>query len=401
MVVKRNDLLQSMRGIAALIVLFGHAAVLTASNSWSLFAAVVFQAHTAVIFFFVLSGFVLRDLVLRLRADGSPLWFIRYAVIRFGRLLPVYWLSTLVGAVVYSACANVHLEGMGWWYYAVSGSPWTLQQLISAMMHLGIDFNGALWSVRVEYWMIVILPPMVLLYGRAPLWLDVCIIGAGCLIGRWLILPALSGSELAFVCYAYCFYLGVALPKIIAASGRLQRFFFSGPAAIAAVLLMMRLAYLVDAGWDWGSTLIADGLLCGVVVAWGHLERPSFGRSLLTIRPLVTLGDISYSFYAYGTPVLALVAAMLVPTLPSWMRHDAGGGAFIDIFCPSVALLILLPLSAQSYRYIEKPGIAGAALVAKAAVSLSRILQTKVRRVAAVVIFPSTIVAYILAMKSN
>ena len=376
---KRNDLLQSMRGIAAIVVLFGHAAVLTTLNSWSHFSDVVFQAHTAVIFFFVLSGFVLRDSVLRLRADGLPLWFARYAVIRFGRLLPIYWLSTVAGAVVYSACSNAHLEGMGWWYYAVAGGPWTLQHLLSAMMHLGDDFNGALWSVRVEYWMILILPPMVLLYGRSPLWLDGCVILGGCLIGRWLILPALSGSELAFACYAYCFYLGVALPKIIEATGRLRRFFFSGPTAIAAILLMMWLAYRVSGGWDWGSTLIADGLLCGVVVAWGHLARPSFGTALLTIRPLVTLGDISYSFYAFGTPVLTLVAAMLVPTLPSWMRHDAGGGAFIDIFCPSVALLILLPLSMQSYRYIERPGIAGAALVAKAAVSISRMLQTKVR----------------------
>ena len=86
---RHNQVLQAMRGIAALVVVYGHAAGLTPPHLNAAFRyELVFQAKTAVVFFFVLSGFVIGGSVRRLR--GESLWFGPYVVIRIARLVPIF-----------------------------------------------------------------------------------------------------------------------------------------------------------------------------------------------------------------------------------------------------------------------------------------------------------------------
>ena len=154
-----------MRGIAALMVVYGHAAMLMPMQNNAAFTTevVLFEAKSAVVFFFVLSGFVLGESVRRLLSDGLPLWFARYAIIRIARLLPIFWLSTVLGAAICIVSARYQLSDMGPWYYsaAAKNAP-TWGALVDALAKLSISFNGNLWSIRVEYWMIALLPPMVL-----------------------------------------------------------------------------------------------------------------------------------------------------------------------------------------------------------------------------------------------
>jgi peptidoglycan/LPS O-acetylase OafA/YrhL len=121
-VVRHNQILQSMRGIAAMIVVYGHAMFLVPIEANALFVkeSLLFQAKTAVVFFFVLSGFVLWESVRRLQCDGSPLWFARYVVTRLTRLVPIVWSSTLLGAAVAIISSRYQLSDMGEWYYAIA-----------------------------------------------------------------------------------------------------------------------------------------------------------------------------------------------------------------------------------------------------------------------------------------
>ena len=352
-----NQILQSMRGIAALMVVYGHAAMLMPMQNNAAFTTevVLFEAKSAVVFFFVLSGFVLGESVRRLLSDGLPLWFARYAIIRIARLLPIFWLSTVLGAAICIVSARYQLSDMGPWYYsaAAKNAP-TWGALVDALAKLSISFNGNLWSIRVEYWMIALLPPMVLLSPRIPVWADLVIILAGCGLGRALN-PAIGGSELAWVlCYAYCFYIGVALPKIIDALGHFRPLLCSGVIAILSFALMLRLQRLCAGGFDWGTKLILDGLLSAPLIAWAHVTRGSLGARLLTLRPLVRLGDMSYSVYAYGQCLLVLATIIVVPMLPHEMMTDPWGGAFITLLVPTASLALLLPLSWLSYVYVEQ-----------------------------------------------
>jgi peptidoglycan/LPS O-acetylase OafA/YrhL len=329
--------------------------------------------HLHYIDFFVLSGFVLGESVQRLLSDGLPLWLARYVIIRIARLLPVFWLSTVLAAAIYIASAHYQLADMGVWYYAVAPkNPPTWAALIEALATLSTSFNGVLWSIRVEYWMIALLPPMVLLSRRIPLWADLVIILAGCGLGRTLIYPSLSGSELAFLCYAYCFYIGVALPKIIEALGRFRSLLCSGVTAILSFAMMLRLQRLTAGGFDWGTKLILDGLLSAPLIAWAHVTKLSFGARLLTLRPLVPVGDMSYSVYAYGQSLLVLTTIIVVPMLPYGMRSDRWGAALITLLCPTVSLALLLPLSWISYVQAEQRATRFGRRIAVAITSLRR-----------------------------
>ena len=69
------------------------------------------------------------------------------------------------------------------------------------------------------------------------------------------------------------------------------------------------------------------------------------------------LGDMSYSVYAYGVSLLIPVTIATVSVLPHGLRASPHGGAFITLFCPTLSLALLLPLSWISYTWVELPAV--------------------------------------------
>lgn len=91
---ERLDYLDSTRGIAALMVMFGHLINWKYGDSHIIHAAsVVFNANDAVSFFFVLSGMVLSYPYLQL---GKPLDIGKFYVNRMFRIYPAFWVALLV-----------------------------------------------------------------------------------------------------------------------------------------------------------------------------------------------------------------------------------------------------------------------------------------------------------------
>ena len=71
-----------MRGLAALALLMGQAIYIVEQSNNAAFTtrAILFQANSAVVFFYVLSGFVLGSSPRKL--GGQPMSFVRYALTR-------------------------------------------------------------------------------------------------------------------------------------------------------------------------------------------------------------------------------------------------------------------------------------------------------------------------------
>src|ERR1700749_3375680 len=101
--------LQSLRGIAALCVAVGHGfTVMTAGrighpefsprpgNALLAAGQLLVQPNTAVILFYVLSGFVLGEALRRSRASGEAQHLLAFGIRRLWRLLPVMWLSIIL-----------------------------------------------------------------------------------------------------------------------------------------------------------------------------------------------------------------------------------------------------------------------------------------------------------------
>jgi len=85
---QRIEHLDSLRGVAALAVLFGHSIGCFKGDKYGEFIYSI-TAHSAVVFFFLLSGFVLSRSLERNDAL-STVGMIAYGIRRLFRLIPCY-----------------------------------------------------------------------------------------------------------------------------------------------------------------------------------------------------------------------------------------------------------------------------------------------------------------------
>src|SRR5262245_45612568 len=114
-----NPRLQSLRGLAALLVLVGHATVLLAYQiDHPLISIFCRQQSGAVLFFYVLSGYVLGESLRRSFDETAPATsFVAFAIKRLFRLLPVYWVAVAVGALTYIVLdRSPPAAGLNGWY---------------------------------------------------------------------------------------------------------------------------------------------------------------------------------------------------------------------------------------------------------------------------------------------
>ena len=150
---KHYDLLDGLRGIAAVLVVVSHL-----FESYSFGPPQAFQpvghSHLAVVFFFALSGFVLAYAYDDRWARG--LGYLDFFKRRLIRLYPLVFLGTLLGLAIY-------LFGGTWAYPQFAGvGPWSMVLLVGFALLLipcpqitrliGINpFNGPNWSLAYEY----------------------------------------------------------------------------------------------------------------------------------------------------------------------------------------------------------------------------------------------------------
>ena len=341
--------LDSLRGIAALTVVVHHAYLsLGDVPGWMAWMfndtplRPIGMGRQAVIFFFVLSGFVLTRALARQeqREPGSVLsggGWARYGAQRALRLgLPV------LGAVAFSAV----LQSLTWsgplppeTPHIVGGAawtePWSWRDLAAQALLLkhgdGFQLDPVLWSL-VHEWRIALLLPLALLFrSRLALLLAVALVGAG--------IARLAGMPEGHVS------LGESLPGTFAASAGFLPAFAAGAAlalrplprldntqAIAAVIVVV---VMTMAAHDYG--VIAASVLLILLAQRGGafargLRRPSF----------LWLGKISFSLYLVHLPVLLGLTHLL---------KDEAHPAMVAL----LAMLLSLPAATAMHVLVERP----------------------------------------------
>jgi peptidoglycan/LPS O-acetylase OafA/YrhL len=358
--------LQSLRGIAALSVAVGHAFTLMSNgriedahfslrpgNAFLAAGELLVQPNTAVIAFYVLSGFVLGEALRRQDAGGALRSFGAFAARRLWRLLPVMWLSILIAAAVALLVRHAPFSGTTVWFnqfLSVVISPATLLQ---NLLGFSYSINTVLWSIQIELVMIVLLPPMVWLVGRTSMIVDGWIIAALCIIAL-----ALWGVVPNFVMFAYCFYLGVILPKLLS-NPTATRWLGNGYGLLAALALLLPVEYLYVSNRLWMPyKFLIDTLVSGYVIAFILLRTDSRCARILDRPVLVWIGDVSYSFYCYAMPVLIVIAWTLMMIVPASFAVSDLGATVIVITCIILCVAISLILAQISFTRVESPCIA-------------------------------------------
>lgn len=357
--------LQAMRGIAAMLVTLGHCLVtfrnyrfeepdfrLAWDNAILAFCQVLIQANTAVIFFFVLSGFVLSESLRRATTTPIRDRLMGFVVRRVLRLYPAMMPSVLLAAVILLAISTITIPGMTATMAAAMSRQYGLYDLAANLTGLQIEINPVLWSVQVEIVMIALLPILLAVSNRVPLIVDSAFLVALIFIGihYWDALP----NPLRFV---YCFQLGLMLPRLIT-SPALRPIFESGALTMAALLILLPTDWLYIRGTLWLPYKFAiNAFVSAQVIGFVLVRAESRASRHLAAPTLVFLGDVSYSFYVYAMTVQLALTAFLLPHLMSGTPSNAAA-TWLTLLLMAATVSIALPLAAASYHLIEKPSIA-------------------------------------------
>lgn len=366
---KRYHQLDSLRGLAAATVLIHHFLFIFTGLWWlemlNYTPLRIFKAgHEAVIFFFVLSGFVLS---LPFYAQGAKVRISHFLIKRVCRIYIPYIAAVACALLAYLAFYKEGaMPGYSSFFTDVWSIPLTPGLIGDHLLLLGsfkdYALDPVLWSLCVELRISLIFPflmTFIIRFGwKTSLALGLLLSGLALLLNH-LIRPANPlpiSSNLYFTLHYMAFFIiGALLAKhrtgLIA---RIIRLSVSMKyVLLTAGLLIYTYAGIADAVLKrlfkaegvWLSLLSDWGIAAGVCVLIStSLASPKIS-GVLEIRPVHFLGNISYSLYLYHCIALFASVYAFHNVLPLWATLI-------------IALAASILLSVLSYKYVEKPAIA-------------------------------------------
>jgi peptidoglycan/LPS O-acetylase OafA/YrhL len=330
--------LDSLRGIAALGVVATH--VLQYGFPFVILnhtpLRVLVNGRCFVIFFFVLSGFVLSLGLLRSNLAET---YLTYLLRRVARIYLPYFvagmLSIGVAAYVHSA---VNYRAV-FEYFALFGTS------------VGTGLNSPSWSLVYEMRISVIMPSMCWAFLKDRRAVLICFVSVAAVeeIGLTLLgigqfpysTDTLLGSVIVTARYALCFVVGIWLADSVMRQSLWLNKIRGWVIPCLGIVAIIFMSVLLDQ-----TSTVASGIILVLALRSAALDR------VLSWRLLVWLGRISYSLYLTHVLVLVAVMAALQGIISTSAAAVVGG-------------ICSLLFAEGFYRIIEAPSI-----------SLSRSIKT-------------------------
>ncbi len=326
----RIKYLDSSRGIAALIVFFSHFQLIFLpqfSGSWLSFTPVkfLFDGEAAVLYFFILSGYVLTKSLQKL--DSLSLQgYIQFIVRRVLRIYPAFLISLLLYFLIIPHLAIPSGWAYAYWKFGQD----TINMLKQALLLVRIPNDPGLrwlphdWTLSIEISLSFLLPLLALSFRRSPVIILITIYS--CI--KFLRLDP----------FVFDFALGVFIAssekKLLTFASRVNMGLII---ALAAILICG--GYLIPNFGKYADHLLIHHKSLGLsLLLIFILSNQSVQRNLNRIS---LFGKISYSFYLIHLLMLLL-----------FFNIFSSG---ILIFITSILSTILL--SYIFFLFIEKPFI--------------------------------------------
>ena len=348
--------LDSLRGVAAITVVFGHFYLLWREAGhtphWveQLFRMPPFfllvAGHAAVVLFFLLSGFVLTLPVLRDKTQSYP----QYVIRRVCRIYLPYLVALSISLI---ACAKLYGRPLyGQWFQhtwvAAPHAASVLQHVVFIGNFNTVLYNPPIWSLVHEMRISLIFPLLCLaalrLNTRIVLLISACLPLIADLLAGHSILPETYARSVG---YCGMFLIGVLIARH---QDAIRERFQQIPRFARWAVFFLALAFYLYPG---ASTLPLHlrGMQLELVTAIGGsyiiimaVMHAGFSN-LLRRKPLRFLGKVSYSIYLIHFPLLFALAILCsyenIPLLVAF----------------PVFVTATLVLSNIFYTYIEKPSI--------------------------------------------
>jgi peptidoglycan/LPS O-acetylase OafA/YrhL len=331
----RNHQLDGLRGYAAVMVsvfhtilytdetlmpriVYGDVSKLPDAYSWfAKFILKLFSGETAVFIFFVLSGTVLFQSLMRARRPFISEALI-FTVRRVARIYPALIICLAVTTV----------------YLVAVGHPVSLYEFSVNLALYAYPINTVTWTLNVEIVAIGFILAAYLGWRVGSEW---GLIAAAIGIGIALRSPWLQSVAVTFKGMWIYFVLGMLIPTRIGSW-------------IARTVPMIAWPFVLLIVIIFKSTL-QQGAIALLVTMLYYNKTGALGRVLE--RPaLQFLGRISYSFYLYNF-LTFIIACSYLKQWPIATSHPVEAGLLASV--PVIAITI--PFAYFSMRFVEHPGI--------------------------------------------
>ena len=357
--------LESLRGIAALMVALGHCFLvfevdglsnvaepawgeLPGYRSWiTRLLLIIFNGPAAVTVFFVLSGYVLGVSLQRQpqSVKGSFAFLLR----RVCRIYPVHlvalgvmiwFLATLHVHRAYVPASDVYI---GWYDLELS----THLMMMNAAL-FNNELNPVSWTLTIEMGISVAIPLMYFIVAGQSQIRNVVLFVV--LVGASWMLPNNQIGRFAFV-----FFLGLMLSRpgfdwLIARTEGMRRFVVG--LSICILLAAREVTRSIDMRW----AILLETLSAAILIQYLVLDAIRSGWVRVLDWPVVrNLGRYSFSFYLWHFIILYWLAAAVFKFV--FVDINQQYTLTLSILLSVVSVVITYHLSSMSYRWVEMPGI--------------------------------------------
>jgi peptidoglycan/LPS O-acetylase OafA/YrhL len=354
----RLPALTSLRFFAALHVVFFHLQAMKIMTNPGWFHDLASIGYVGVSLFFVLSGFILVYTYAGRTTTVREFWRARFA-----RIYPAYLFSLLVTAPwFFIAVLKFDLPFFQWAKAHLKLAAFLEITLLQAWIPpAALVWNVVAWSLSVEAFFYLLFPFLLKAYARMSRVQLIC-----AAVFFWFMTLAISGAYVwrrpdglayvdsdtlsAFWLNAVKFHPLARLPEFL--MGMACGFLFLRTRAntkLAIPLVLGGVASCAVAGHFSTSIpypILHTSLLAPAFAAivYGLALQPRW-VAILNMRPMVLLGDASYSLYLLHSMILAIY---FFDPKGGGIRHKSPAGILI-------AIVIVCTVSMLVYRFIEEP----------------------------------------------
>lgn len=369
--VVRLQFLDGLRGLAAIYVMIGHARWLlwegysegyvkhpeqySSLNKILMYFFSLFKfGHEAVLFFFVLSGFVIHLKYARNLNRPSPSKFkwADYLYRRAKRIYPPFIIALLITLVldtlgrkfqwsIYNGTTPYQLINEN-----IGNSNWDLKSLFGNLFFLYKQYvpvygtNGPAWSLKYEWWFYMLYPLFLLMGTKKiiyPTLVMILLFGASFFPGFWpeRLLPDIFSMMLSW-------WLGVLLAEVCA-----KRI------AINYKYISLGMGFILFAPFIGVSSVFYS--ICIALFFMGlisfFLSLSVRSKVIIVLERLKIIGDFSYTLYITHFPVLVFMSG--------WIMQKNGNFLPVHFLYVFAGIIITMIFAYFIHFFTEVPFVSG------------------------------------------
>ena len=342
--------LESVRGLAALLVVFFHI------PKWNplLEIGIINNGYLMVELFFVLSGFVIYKAYAKKIISKKDL--IRFQFLRFGRLYPVHLLF-LIAYIFIEIAKYLAQEKFG--ITSVNSQPFVENNLIALFQQIflihaigptghELTFNGPSWSISVEFFTYLLFGASILFVPKSK---DILFFLLALISLITLATQSTFGFGVLVRCFAG-FFIGCLTATIT------DKISIILPSYISSLIFLTIVVFLqikIPQKYDLMIYFLSSALIASLV-----LSKKGMLKNFLNLKFLTWLGSISYAVYMSHSAIIwtinnfirvilrkpeLIIGGQSIPQLSEINTFIAG----------ALIVTLVLLVSKLVFDFIEKP----------------------------------------------